>query len=412
MSTIFSLSGMGERSVQGRCYNLQKQKFTTLPMPSLPTPVATAAAHSQHLQQYIHDEIAACGGWISFARYMELALYAPGLGYYAAGATKFGPAGDFTTAPERSHLFGRTLARQVAQVLAETGGDVLEAGAGSGKLACDVLLELEKCSVLPTHYLILELSGELQARQRATLTAQAPHLLERVQWLEQLPPSFTGVVLGNEVLDAMPVHLVIQESGTLYERGVCITHEKLDWQDRPLADGALQQAAAALDLPAGYLTEINLAASAFVASLAERMARGAMFFIDYGFPRAEYYHPQRSAGTLMCHYRHHAHGDPFFWPGLQDITAHVDFSAIANSTPDLQLLGFTTQANFLINCGITDLLAEISPEDTARYLPLANQAQFLLSPAEMGELFKVIALGKGIDKPLIGFVRGDQQHRL
>ena len=383
-------------------------------MPSLPTPVATAATHSQRLQQHIHDDIAAHGGWISFARYMELALYTPGLGYYAAGATKFGPAGDFTTAPERSHLFGRTLARQVAQVLAETGGDVLEAGAGSGKLACDVLLELEKRGVLPTHYLILELSGELQARQHATLAAQAPHFLERVQWLEQLPPSFTGVVLGNEVLDAMPIHLVTRENGTLYERGVCITHEKLDWQDRPLADGALQQAAAALDLPAGYLTEINLAAPAFVASLAERMARGVMFFIDYGFPRTEYYHPQRSAGTLMCHYRHHAHGDPFFWPGLQDVTAHVDFSAIAHAGVEqrLDVLGFTTQANFLINCGITDLLAEISPEDTARYLPLANQAQFLLSPAEMGELFKVIALGKDIDKPLLGFARGDQRHRL
>ena len=383
-------------------------------MPSLPTPVATAAAHSQRLQERIRADIAAHGGWISFARYMELALYAPGLGYYAAGATKFGPAGDFTTAPERSHLFGQILARQVAQVLAETGGDVLEAGAGSGKLACDVLLELEKCGVLPTHYLMLELSGELQARQRATLTAQAPHLLERVQWLEQLPPSFSGVALGNEVLDAMPVHLVTRKNGTLYERGVCITNEKLDWQDRPLADGALHQAAAALDLPAGYLTEINLAAPAFVASLAEHMARGAIFFIDYGFPRAEYYHPQRSAGTLMCHYRHHAHGDPFFWPGLQDITAHVDFSAIAHAGVEqcLDVLGFTTQANFLINCGITDLLAEISPEDTAHYLPLANQAQFLLSPAEMGELFKVIALGKGIDKSLIGFVRGDQQHRL
>jgi len=405
---------MGERSEQGRCYNLQKQKFTTLPMPSLPTPVATAAAHSQRLQQTIRDEIAACGGWISFARYMELALYAPGLGYYAAGATKFGAAGDFTTAPERSHLFGRTLARQVAQVLAETGGDVLEAGAGSGKLAYDVLLALEKRGVLPTHYLILELSGELQARQRASLAAEAPHLLDRVQWLEQLPPSFSGVVLGNEVLDAMPVHLVIRENDTLYERGVCITNETLDWQDRPLVDSALHQAAAALGLPAGYLTEINLAAPAFVASLAERMVRGAMFFIDYGFPRTEYYHPQRRAGTLMCHYRHHAHGDPFFWPGLQDITAHVDFSAVTHAGMEqrLDLLGFTTQANFLINCGITDLLAEISPEDTARYLPLANQAQFLLSPAEMGELFKVIALGKGLDNPLIGFVRGDQRHRL
>jgi len=381
-------------------------------MPSLPTHGSEAAAHSQRLQQHIRDEIAQCGGWISFARYMELALYAPGLGYYAAGATKLGPAGDFTTAPERSGLFGRTIARQVAQVLAETGGDVLEVGAGSGKLACDLLSELAKLDALPEHYCILELSGELQARQRDRLAAQAPQWLERVQWLERLPQTFTGVVLGNEVLDAMPVHLVTRQQGTLLERGVSNDDAQFTWQDRPLDTGALLQAATALDLPAGYLTEINLAAPAFIASLAECMTRGMILMIDYGFPRAEYYHPQRSQGTLMCHYHHHAHGDPFFWPGLQDITAHVDFSAISNSTPDLQLLGYTSQANFLINCGITDLLAQTSPEDVARYLPLANQAQFLLSPAEMGELFKVIALGKGVEMPLLGFVRGDQRHRL
>jgi len=381
-------------------------------MPSLPTPSPAAAAHSQRLQQHIRDEIARCGGWISFARYMELALYAPGLGYYAAGATKFGAAGDFTTAPERSHLFGRTLARQVAQVLTETGGDVLEVGAGSGKLACDVLLELQRMDALPARYAILELSATLQARQREQISAQAPQLLERVQWLDRLPQSFSGVVLGNEVLDAMPVHLVTRQQGMLLDRGVSVVDGQFSWQDQPLNTGALQQAAAALDLPAGYLTEINLAAPAFIASLAECMTRGMILMIDYGFPRAEYYHPQRSQGTLMCHYRHHAHGEPFYWPGLQDITAHVDFSAISNSTPDLQLLGYTSQVNFLINCGITDLLAQTSPEDVARYLPLANQAQFLLSPAEMGELFKVIALGKGVEMPLLGFVRGDQRHRL
>ncbi len=381
-------------------------------MPSLPKPSPEAAAHSQRVQQRIRDEIATRGGWISFARYMELALYAPGLGYYAAGATKFGAAGDFTTAPERSHLFGRTLAQQVAQGLAQTGGTVLEIGAGSGKLACDVLLELQRLNALPAHYAILELSATLQARQREQISAQAPQLLERVQWLERLPQDFTGVVLGNEVLDAMPVHLVVRKDGALWERGVGVGDEQFIWQDQAIANGALLQAATTLDLPEGYLTEINLAAPAFIASLAECMTRGMILMIDYGFPRAEYYHPQRSQGTLMCHYRHHAHGEPFYWPGLQDITAHVDFSAIADSTPGLQLLGYTSQANFLINCGITDLLAEISPEDVTRYLPLANQVQYLLSPAEMGELFKVIALGKGIEMPLIGFARGDQRHRL
>ncbi|MDP1680803.1 MAG: class I SAM-dependent methyltransferase [Burkholderiales bacterium] len=383
-------------------------------MPSLPEPSADAKAHSQQVQDHLRADIAAQGGWISFARYMELALYAPGLGYYAAGAAKFGPAGDFTTAPERSTLFGRCIARQVAQVLSETGGDLLEAGAGSGKLACDVLLELEKLGTLPERYFMLELSGELKERQHATLTAHIPYLLGKVQWLDRLPQTFTGLVLGNEVLDAMPVHLVVRKDGAWLERGVSANEAGFSWQDRPIVDSALLQAALHLEVPDDYLTEINLAAPAFITSLAERLQRGALLMIDYGFPHAEYYHPQRDQGTLMCHYRHFAHGEPFFWPGLQDITAHVDFSAIAEAGIDhgCELLGFTNQANFLINCGITDLLAETSPEDVANYLPLANQAQFLMSPAEMGELFKVIALGKGIDTSLIGFTHGDQRHRL
>ncbi|MEK7736216.1 MAG: SAM-dependent methyltransferase [Pseudomonadota bacterium] len=311
-------------------------------------------------------------------------------------------------------MFGRCVARQAAQVLLETGGDILEAGAGSGKLACDVLSELGKLGTLPERYYILELSGELKARQQATLAAHTPHLLNKVQWLDQLPETFSGVVLGNEVLDAMPAHLVVRKDGAWLERGVCTDQAGFSWQDRPIADSALLQAAQVLDVPDNYLTEINLAAPAFIASLAERLQRGGLLMIDYGFPHAEYYHPQRNQGTLMCHYRHFAHGEPFYWPGLQDITAHVDFSAIAEAGVDhgCELLGFTTQANFLINCGITGLLAEISPDDVANYLPLANQAQFLLSPAEMGELFKVIALGKGIDTSLIGFTKGDQRHRL
>ena len=298
-------------------------------MPLLPEPSADAKAHSQRMQKHLCADIAAQDGWIAFARFMELTLYAPGLGYYAAGAAKFGPAGDFTTAPERSTLFGRCVARQVAQVLRETGGDVLEAGAGSGKLAGDLLLELEALGTLPEHYFILELSGDLKARQHATLASHAPHLLSKVQWLEQLPQSLSGVVLGNEVLDAMPVHLLVRQNGAWLERGVSANQAGFAWQDRPIVNNALLQAAQALDVPDNYLTEINLAAPAFIASLAERLQRGLLLMIDYGFPHAEYYHPQRDQGTLMCHYRHFAHGEPFFWPGLQDITAHVDFSAIA-----------------------------------------------------------------------------------
>ena len=380
------------------------------PMSSLPLPSPEAQAHSARATQRLREEIDHAGGWLDFARFMELALYAPGLGYYAAGATKFGIAGDFTTAPEMSTLFGRSLARQIRQVLHKTGGDVLEIGAGSGKLASDLLLELERLESLPERYLILELSADLKARQFDTLAARAPHLLQRVSWLDRLPEHVSGVMLGNEVLDAMPVHIVTRRDGVLYERGVAAKERGFEWSERPCESASLQGIADKLGLPDGYLIELNLAAPALVASLAERLRQGVILLIDYGFGRGEYYHPQRAKGTLMCHYRHHAHDDPFLWPGLQDITAHVDFSAIAES--GAELLGYTTQANFLINCGITDILSETSPSDTATYLPLANQAQRLLSPAEMGELFKVIALGKGMNAPLLGFARGDQRHRL
>ena len=383
-------------------------------MAPLPEPSPDALHHSRELARLIHREIAAAGGWIAFSRYMELALYAPGLGYYSAGAAKFGAAGDFVTAPELSPLFGRTLARQVAQVLELTGGEVLELGAGSGRLALDLLRELERLGTLPVRYNILEVSADLRERQRALIGEAAPHLLERVAWLDTLPASFTGIILGNEVLDAMPAALVRWREDTVYERGVASAGDEFQWSERPLAPGPLLDAARALELPAGYLSEINLAAAALVASLARRLQSGALLLIDYGFGESEYYHPQRSQGTLMCHYRHHAHADPFFLPGLQDITAHADFSRIARAgtAGGLELLGYATQAAFLINCGIAQLLSETPVEDVSTYLPLTNQAQRLLSPAEMGELFKVIALGKGIDEPLVGFAGGDRRHSL
>ncbi len=383
-------------------------------MAPLPEPSPDALHHSRELARLIHREIAAGGGWIAFSRYMELALYAPGLGYYSAGAAKFGAAGDFVTAPELSPLFGRTLARQAAQVLELTGGEVLELGAGSGRLALDLLRELERLGTLPVRYHILEVSADLRERQRALIGEAAPHLLERVAWLDTLPASFSGVILGNEVLDAMPAALVRWQEDAVYERGVESDGNEFQWSERPLAPGPLLDAARALELPAGYLSEINLAAAALVAGLARCLQSGALLLIDYGFGESEYYHPQRSQGTLMCHYRHHAHADPFFLPGLQDITAHVDFSRIARAATagGLELLGYTTQAAFLINCGITQLLSETPVEDVSTYLPLTNQAQRLLSPAEMGELFKVIALGKGLGEPLLGFAGGNRRHRL
>ncbi len=376
---------------------------------TLPSPGPEAAQHSTRLCSLIRDEIAAQGGWISFARYMELALYAPGLGYYTAGAHKFGEAGDFVTAPELSPLFGRTLARQVAQIMAASAPYVLELGAGSGKLAADLLGELERLGSLPDGYAILEVSADLRARQQALLQERLPHLLGRVRWLDALPEELSGAVVANEVLDALPVHLVHWRDSAITERGVAVGDTGFVWQERPITDTTLLHAAQRIAVPDDYVSEICLAARGLVNSLADPLRQGVLLFIDYGFGAREFYHPQRGSGTLMCHYRHRAHDDPFFLPGLQDITAHVNFTDIAECGIDagLELLGYTSQALFLLNCGITDLMQDTPPENLRDYLPLSTQLQKLTSPAEMGELFKVMALGKGMAGPLCGFARGD-----
>lgn len=387
----------------------------------LPLPAPHALAYSNALKQRIAGEITGTAGWISFARFMELALYAPGMGYYSGGAHKFGAAGDFVTAPEISPLFSQTLAAQAEQIMAQSAPQIIEVGAGSGRLAADLLLELEARGSLPERYAILDLSGELRVRQHDTLKQSAPHLLDRVDWLEQLPEQFEGLVLANELLDALPVHLVVwgtaEDPAAVLERGVSWSGEEFVWRDRPATGRLLERAqalAAEFALPTGYLSEIGLAASDWTAVWAGILQQGALLLIDYGFPRHEFYHPQRERGTLMCHYRHRAHGEPFYLPGLQDITAHVDFTAIVESGFDagLDFLGYTAQAAFLLNCGLSELIARIPVEDSARYLPQAQAAQKLLSPAEMGELFKVIALGKGIEQPLLGFTQGDRSAML
>lgn len=377
---------------------------------SLPPPSAAALAHSEQLSALIRRDIASRGGWITFARFMELALYAPALGYYTAGAHKLGAAGDFITAPELSALFGRTLAAQLIEVMQASTPHILELGAGSGKLALDILTELERRNALPERYSILEVSADLRQRQQALLNQKLPHLAPRVNWLDALPEQLSGAVIGNEVLDALPVHLLRWSNGTILERGVSCTDSSFTWQDRPLENAALCTIADNILVEEDdYLSEVSLAARGLVTSLCERMDRGALLFIDYGFGAREYYHPQRHRGTLMCHYRHHAHDDPFYLPGLQDITAHVDFTAIAEAAIDhgAHFLGYTSQAHFLFNNGALDFLKEVSPDDLQAYLPLSAQLQKLTSPAEMGELFKVIALGKSMDQPLAGFARGD-----
>lgn len=383
-------------------------------MPSLPLPSSEAQAHSDQLRNLIHQDIMRQGGWIPFSRFMELALYAPGMGYYSAGARKFGAAGDFVTAPEISSLFGRTLARQLVEIMAQSTPHIIELGAGSGKLAVDILSELEQLNSLPERYDILEVSTDLRERQQALLQARLPHLINRVHWLDTLPDSISGVLVANEVLDALPVHLVRWTDANIVERGVASEGENFVWQERLPENSMLREIAQQIKVPDDTLSDVSLAARGLVSSLSECLNQGVLLFIDYGFGAREYYHPQRTQGTLMCHYRHHAHDDPFFLPGLQDITAHVDFTAVAEAAIDagLHLYGYTTQAYFLINSGITGLLAETDSENVLDYFPLSAQLQKLTSPAEMGELFKVIALGKGVNTPLCGFVSGDKSRLL
>ncbi len=384
---------------------------------NLPKPAPDAQSYSDALKHRIAAEIEASDGWIGFDRFMELALYAPGMGYYSGGAHKFGAAGDFITAPEISPAFGATLAVQAQQIMSLSAPQIIEVGAGSGRLAADLLLELEQREALPDRYAILDLSGELRARQRETIARCVPHLLDRVIWLDRLPEHFDGLVLANELLDALPVRLVRWEETDIFERGVSWHDGAFVWNDRP-ASGRLLHLAQTLTegfaLPPGYVSEISLAAADWTASWGRILGRGALLLIDYGFPRHEYYHAQRDTGTLMCHYRHQAHGEPFYLPGLQDITAHVDFTAIVESgfNAGLDFLGYTLQATFLINCGIGEMLARAEQKDTVNRLAHARAINKLISPAEMGELFKVIAIGKGIEDTLVGFSEGDRSETL
>lgn len=395
---------------------------------ALPEPPPLARAASDALQRRILQEIDAGGGWIGFDRYMTLALYASGLGYYSGGAQKFGAAGDFVTGPELSPLFGQTLAVPLARIMAQSAPHLIEVGAGSGRLAADLLSEFEITGALPETYGILDLSGELRERQAQLLNTAVPHLIDRVYWLDRLPEQFDGAVFANELLDAMPAHLVSwnpsakpDEDPAIVERGVGRAGNSFIWSDRP-AQGRLLERARDLCAELGrigmgnhpYLSEIAFAPGDWVAAWAEILGTGALLLVDYGFPRHEYYHPQRSSGTLMCHYRHRAHADPFFLPGLQDITVHVDFTALADAAfaAGLDILGYSSQAAFLIDCGLPAILQRYGAEATRHYLPHAQAANKLLAPAEMGELFKVMALGKGIATPLTGFGSGDRRCRL
>lgn len=381
---------------------------------ALPVPDREALAVSQELSTRIAAEIARHGGWLSFARYMEMALYEPGLGYYSNPGQVFGAAGDFVTAPELTPLFGATLARQVSPwlkdpALAGSGQVVLEVGGGSGMLAAQLLNALDNVGNHEVRYLILELSAERREHQRQTLKSLAPGLMDRVGWLETFPESFAGVVVANELLDAMPVQLFEWQADAeveLQEMGVTWVDGQFAWAPRP-ADTVLTETVAALRNRLGpegaqwhspYRSEICPAQQAWMRTLADCMTAGVVMLLDYGFAAPEYYHPQRDQGTLMCHYRHRSHADPFLWPGLSDITAHVDFTALARAATaeGFSLVGYTSMAAFLLNAGLLDELADLPREPESFWFAQAQAVQQLISEAEMGELFKVIAFEKNL----------------
>ncbi len=386
-------------------------------MNSLPSPSTDEQAISAELAGLIHREITAAGGSIPFSQFMERCLYAPGLGYYSAGCRKFGAAGDFVTAPEISPLFGRCLARSCGAVLVSLGGgDILEFGAGSGQLAIDLLGELAEMDCLPERYLVLERSAELKARQQQAISRHLPALLDRVSWIDHLPGAgFRGVMLANEVLDAMAVERFQWDAAAnLFH--VRSEGDGFAWQ---LETGQPNEVTAAIadcvgGLSAGYISEFNTSLQPWLQTVAEGIDQGLVLLIDYGYPHHEFFHPQRSSGTLMCHYRHHAHTDPLIWPGLQDITTHVNFTAIAEAAvaADLEVAGYTTQAYFLLDCGLEELLLQTGPTDTTDYMKAAQQVKTLILPGEMGERFKCIGLTRGIDCPVPGFRLNDQRERL
>ncbi len=379
--------------------------------------------HSRSLAGHIRAQLAAAGGWLSFERFMELALYAPGLGYYSAGSVKIGVGGDFVTAPEVSDLFNRCVARQCAEILTTTGGGILELGAGTGRMAAVVLSALAAQGVLPERYAILEVSADLAARQRAHLAQLPPQLRERVVWLERLPETpLRGVMLANEVADALPCRRFIWCDGAVRELGVALAAEcgeEISFRehsaaaDAPLAR-ACEELLASLpgELPQGYASEVCLRVQPWIASLSECLGRGVLLLCDYGLPRRHYYHRERASGTLRCHFKQRAHADPYINVGVQDITAWVDFTRIAEAAlaANLTVSGFATQTAFLLAAGLEGLVAEA--DDGAQRARLAGEARRLVLPEEMGEAFKFMALTRGYDSPLSGFALQDLRHLL
>lgn len=373
------------------------------PTASLPPPDELSAEHSVRVQVYLRRKMAAAGGQLSFAEYMHEALYAPGLGYYSAGSAKFGADGDFVTAPEISSVFGRVLARQCAEVLANIdNGEVLEIGAGSGKLAVDLLGALESLQATPVAYRILEVSPDLADRQKKRLLEELPHLLERVHWVSELPKDFDGVIVANEVLDALPVERFVRRESAVLQQCVSTESNKLVWTERAAPDRLVAAVAAieadiGQELSSGYTSEVSMAIPSWISDLAGCLRRGAVFLFDYGVSRREFYAPDRAQGWLRCHFRHYAHDNPLIYAGIQDLTTWVDFSLLAGAAVEtgFDILGYQTQVQFLMGGGLEVEMRGFTDLPVAEQLELSGQIKTLTLPSEMGENFKCIALGRG-----------------
>ena len=381
---------------------------------TLPLPSPAAQQSSANLQTLLAEEIKKHGNWIPFSRFMELVLYAPQYGYYTGGSHKIGNNGDFITAPTLTPLFARTLARQLQELLPQTAGNIYEFGAGTGQLAADLLNNLSDGI---NRYYIIEISPELAARQKDLIQTLAPQAAQKIIHLSALPETFDGIIIGNEVLDAMPVEIIRKDEGSSFEHvGVCLDNDRFTYSARPLHDLQLS-ALASLYFPkisSPYTSELHPQQYAFIRTLASRLEHGCMIFIDYGFDAAQYYHSQRDQGTLIGHYRHHVIHNPFDFIGLVDLTAHVNFTDIAQAGTDagLDLIGYLPQSHFLLNLGITELLAQTGKTNSAAYIREAAAVQKLIDQHEMGELFKVIAFGKNINIDWTGFCFGDICHKL
>ncbi len=381
-------------------------------MHQLPLPHSSAIAHSQQLTAQIIQKIAAHHNQIPFADFMHMALYAPGLGYYHVGNQKLGQYGDFITAPEISPLFSYSLAYYLntlyTHISASLGAYILEVGAGSGKMALHLLQYLQQQNSLPEKYYILELSPDLQQKQQHLLQQKLPDIYPRIVWLDTLPQNFKGIILANEVLDAMPVHLLSWQANQLQEKYVSYHHPKQSFYftdgelSHPLLSQKGEYIASLQHHTSPYITEVNLLAESWLASIADCLEAGVCIVIDYGFPEQEYYHPDRNTGTLMCHYQHHSHTDPFFYPGLQDITAHVNFTALANTAVQhaMQVNAFTTQAYFLLGNHLVEFAQQqIATSPSSNIYPISQAVRTLTLAEEMGELFKVLVLSKNITMP-------------